>query len=71
MRSWGSIGLAVAVGDLDFVGYNLSFGVLEAIGSLLRTPAFALLLIGLLPTYAELRARETRLSTPALAQQFG
>jgi hypothetical protein len=70
---FGGIALAVAGGtglDNSF-GYNLGFGLIQAIGTILSAPGLALLLIGLLPTYAQLRARETPLTTAQLQQELG
>jgi hypothetical protein len=52
-------------------GYNFGYGLIQAIASLLMGPGVALLLIGLLPTYAELRNREAPLSTSQLVQELG
>lgn len=73
---FGAIGLAVAVGiggrgGVGAFGYDLGFGIFQAIAALLSAPALAVLLIGLLPTYAELRNRETPISSPQLQQQLG
>jgi hypothetical protein len=68
-------GIAVAVGIgfgfTNSFGYNIGFGLIQAIGSLLTAPALAVLLIGLLPTYAELRARVAPLTTSQLQQELG
>ncbi len=66
-----SVAAAVAAGSIGSFGYNISYGLFEAVSSLLAAPAFAVLLIGLLPTYAELRARETPLTTAQLQQELG
>jgi hypothetical protein len=61
-----------------FVGFDFSFGarfgvgIVSLIGDLLvLTPVTGLLLMGLLPVYAEQRAREIQLSTGLLRQQLG
>jgi hypothetical protein len=61
-----------------FVGFDFSFGarfgvgIVSLIGDLLvLTPVTGLLLMGLLPVYAEQRAREIQLSTSVLRQQLG
>jgi hypothetical protein len=66
-----SLAVGVAMGFSDSFGYNLGRGIIEAIGTLLTAPGLAVLLIGLLPTYAELRARQTPLSTAQLQQELG
>ncbi|HEX6871637.1 MAG TPA: hypothetical protein VF163_11120 [Micromonosporaceae bacterium] len=66
---FAAITLAVAFGTGGFL-FHLTSGLLSAIAALLSAPAIALLLIGLLPTYAELRAREVPLSTPELQRQL-
>jgi hypothetical protein len=68
---FGAIAVAVAIGASGSFGYNLSYGLIQAVDYLLTAPAFAVLLIGLLPTYAELRARERPLSTLQLQQELG
>jgi hypothetical protein len=55
----GALEVAIAFGTRGTVGYNFGAGIVELIGGILAAPAFAVLLIGLLPTYAELRARES------------
>jgi len=62
----GAIGAAIALGTSGSLASNVFLGVLGAIESLLTTPVYALFLVGLLPTYAELRAREAPLSTAQL-----
>jgi hypothetical protein len=64
-----AIGVALAIGTGGFA-YNFSYGLAQAVSSLLSAPAFAVLLMGLLPTYAELRAREAPLSTARLQQEL-
>lgn len=66
---FGAMALAFALGTGGFA-YNLSYGLIQAVASLLSAPAFAVLLIGLLPTYAELRARQAPLSTAQLQQEL-
>jgi hypothetical protein len=63
--------VGLAMGLTGSTGYHIGFGVINAIGTLLLTPAIALLLIGLLPTYAELRARQSPLRTSQLKQELG
>jgi hypothetical protein len=70
---FGAITVAISVGagfNASF-GTNVAYGFVQAIAALLSAPAFAVLLIGLLPTYAELRAREAPLSTAQLQQELG
>ena len=50
---------------------GIGVGFVEMIGTLVLAPAIALLLIGLLVTYAELRAQESPTSTDALAAELG
>jgi hypothetical protein len=66
-----AVAIALAVGHTGAFGYNISRGVIEAIGTVLTGPAIAVLLLGLMPTYLELRARETPVNTPALQAQLG
>jgi hypothetical protein len=65
------LGLALSGGFRNAFGFNLGLGLMQTIGTLLSGPALAVLLIGLLPTYAELRSRESSLSTPQLRQELG
>jgi hypothetical protein len=46
-------------------------GFVEMIGTVLLAPAIAFLMIGLLVTYGELRAKEAPTSTEDLAAQLG
>jgi len=66
-----TVATAFATRGTGSFGYNFGYGLFDAISSLLAAPAFAVLLLGLLPTYAELRARETPLSTEQLQQELG
>ncbi len=52
-------------------GPGLGHGVVEFLGGLLAAPVFGLLLVALLPAYAELRARETPMTTSRLQQELG
>jgi hypothetical protein len=65
---FGGIAIALAFGNVGGFGYNLSLGIVWAIGSLVQVVGFSALLIGLLPTYAQAaphrrRARHRRLSS--------
>lgn len=66
-----ALAIGLAFGFNGSFGYRIGWGVVETIGTLLSAPAIAVLLIGLLPTYAELRARETPLTTGQLQQELG
>jgi len=71
-----AIGVAVAIaiggrGGAGAFGYDLGLGIFQAIAALLSAPALAVLLIGLLPSYAELRNRESPLSSAQLQQELG
>jgi hypothetical protein len=71
---FGAIAVGVAVASSSAVGgfSGIGYGFFRAISALLAAPAIAVMLIGLLPTYAELRARENGgASTAQLAQQLG
>jgi hypothetical protein len=63
--------IEAAVGIASGSGSGVVFGLVEFIGALALTPVFALLLLGLLPTYAELRAREAPMSTSRLQHELG
>lgn len=67
---FGAIQVAVAVGTVGTFGYNFMFGIIAAIETLLTTPGYALLLLGLLPLYTQLRAREGAISTPQLQHEL-
>jgi hypothetical protein len=67
---FGAFALAVSIGSGGVVE-GIGSGFVQAVATLLSAPAFAVLLIGLLPTYAELRARETPLSTAQLNHDLG
>jgi hypothetical protein len=67
----GALEIGLALGTHSGMGYRLGSGVIELIGGILAAPVFAMLLIGLLPTYAELRAREAPVSTPQLMASLG
>jgi hypothetical protein len=63
--------LHVIVNAAGANGPGLGHGMIEFLGGLFAAPIFALLLIGLLPAYAELRARETPMTTSRLQQELG
>jgi uncharacterized membrane protein YkgB len=66
----GALGVVGAIGTGSF--FSTAYDVVTAIGEIFTGPAFAVLLICLLPTYAELRARENGGATTAqLQQQLG
>jgi hypothetical protein len=66
----GAFGVAGAIGTGSF--FDTGYYVVTAIGEIFTGPAFAVLLICLLPTYAELRARENGgATTTQLQQQLG
>jgi hypothetical protein len=65
---FGAIGVAVAMGSLNSFTHNFVNGIVSAIATLVTAPAIAVGLVGLLPTYAELRAREGSLSSTAQLQ---
>jgi hypothetical protein len=67
----GALEIGIIFGTNRGFGADFANGFIELIGGLFITPVFALLLIGLLPTYAELRARETPMSTGRLQQELG
>ncbi len=50
---------------------SFAAGVVGAIGALFGAPVYAVALIALLPTYAQLRARQAPLSTAQLRQELG
>jgi hypothetical protein len=64
-------GIETAVGIASGSGSGFVFGLVEFLGALALTPVFAVLLLGLLPTYAELRAREAPMSTSRLQHELG
>jgi hypothetical protein len=66
---FGAIAVAAAIGSIRTTGHNFTYGIFEAIGTLLTGPAYAVALIGLLPIYTELRAREGSLQSSAQLQQ--
>jgi hypothetical protein len=69
---FGAIALALAFGNVGGFGYNVSFGIIQAIGTLVQAVGLAALLIGLLPTYAQLRRREgVPVTTAHLTQELG
>jgi hypothetical protein len=69
---FGAIALAIAFGTAGGFGYNFSYGIIEAIGTLVRSVGFAALLIGLLPTYAQLRRLEgAPVTSASLGQELG
>ncbi|GAA1754569.1 hypothetical protein [Luedemannella helvata] len=64
--------LAAAVAGAFSYGftYDLTFGLVAAFGQLIAAPGYAALLLGLLPTYAQLRARQAPVSTPLFQQEL-
>jgi hypothetical protein len=62
--------VAVSIGNVGGLANRVADGVIEAGGALLAAPVFAVLLLGLLTTYAELRAREGQVSTGTLAREL-
>jgi hypothetical protein len=66
-----AIAVAIAFGSGGF-GYNFSYGIVQAIGTLVQSVGFAALLIGLLPTYAQLRRLEgVPVTSASLGQELG
>jgi hypothetical protein len=69
---FGAIAIAIAFGTRGGFGYNFSYGIVQAIGTLIQTIGFAGLLIGLLPTYAQLRRTEgVPVTSASLNQELG
>jgi hypothetical protein len=68
---FGVIQAGVAFGSHGSFTFNVVSGILSAVETMLTAPAYAFILIGLLPTYAELRAREAPLSTAQLQYELG
>ncbi|MFC7482170.1 hypothetical protein ACFQX7_22085 [Luedemannella flava] len=71
---FGIIGVAAAgaVGssiDPGF-GYNATLGIIDGIGTLIGAVGYAGMLLALLPTYAQLRARQAPTSTASLGHEL-
>ncbi len=62
-------GAAAGVFSTGFT-YDLTYGLVAGIGELIAAPGYAALLLGLLPTYAQLRARQAPVSTPQFQQEL-
>jgi hypothetical protein len=66
---FGGVAIALAFGNVGGFGYNLSLGIVWAIGGLVQVVGFSALLIGLLVTYAQLRRTEGAPVTAGLLHQ--